>query len=234
MARFKADQADNYKPVGSGSFFSLQNDKDFETVRFMYNTMDDVEAFSVHEIQVGDQTYWVNCLREYDQPVDDCPLCASGNKIQVKLWVPLYIENTGEVKIWERGRTFIAQLTSASRRFNPLCATTFDIERNGKKGDQNTTYALINVPGEPKTLEELPELPNIVGTVVREFTFEQLEEYLQTGKIAELANNNNNSQTRNPAADRRPASNAGDAVVTRRAQARTRSTNDGQPRTDAF
>ncbi len=65
-------------------------------------------------------------------------------------------------------------------------------------------------------------------------TFEQLEEYLQTGKIAELANNNNNSQTRNPAADRRPASNAGDAVVTRRAQARTRSTNDGQPRTDAF
>lgn len=234
MARFKADQVDNYKPAGSGSFFSLANDKDYETVRFMYNDMNDVEMFSVHEIEVNGQTYWVNCLREYDEPVDNCPLCASGNKIQVKMWVPLYIEKTGEVKIWERGRTFVAQLDSASRRFSPLASAIFDIERNGKKGDQSTTYALINIGRDEKKLEELPELPNIVGTVVREFTFEQLEEYLQTGKIAELANNNNNSQTRNPAADRRPASNAGDTVVTRRAQARTRSTNDGQPRTDAF
>lgn len=232
MARFKADQADNYKPASSGSFFSLQNDKDFETVRFMYNNMDDVEVFSVHEIQVGEQTYWVDCLRQYDEPVDNCPLCASGNKIQVKLWVPLYIEKTGEVKIWERGRTFLAQLDSASKRFNPLCSTTFDIERNGKKGDQNTTYALINMQGEHKTLNELPELPNVVGTVVKEFTFEQLQEYLQTGTIAELGNNN--VQTRNPASDKRPQSNAGEQVVTRRAQPRTRSANGEQVQTHVF
>ncbi len=232
MARFRADQVDNYKPAGNGSFFSLANDGDYERVRLMYNDMNDVELFSVHEIDLGNgQTQWVNCLREYDEPVDNCPLCAAGNKLQVKMWVPLYIENTGEVKVWERGRTFVAQIESSARRFNPLASTIFEIERNGKKGDQNTTYALINVDRDDKTLDQLPEVPQVVGGIVKEYTFEQLEDYLQTGKVP--GNDTNNVQTRNPATDRRPASNT-EQPVTRRSQPRTRTASDSQPRTDVF
>lgn len=226
MARFKAELVEQYKPVGAGgSFFSLANDKDYETVRLMYNDMNDVELFSVHEIEVNGQTQWVNCLREYDEPVDKCPLCAAGNRLQVKMWVPLYIENTGEVKVWERGRTFVAQIESSARRFNPLVSTIFEIERNGKKGDQNTTYALVNVGRDDKQLSELPPLPEVVGGIVKEYTFDQLEEFLQTGNVP--GQQNNAPQTRNPASDRRPASNANEQTVVRR-------TRSGQPATNVF
>ena len=114
MARFQAKDVENYKTSNGGSFFSLANDKDYARVRLMYNDMNDVELFSVHEVEVNGQTYWVNCLREYDQPVDDCPLCKAGNRLQVKMWVPLYLVDTDEVKIWERGRTFISKLESAN------------------------------------------------------------------------------------------------------------------------
>lgn len=222
MARFDVSQVDNYKPAGAGSYFSLANDGDYAKVRLMYRDMKDVELFSVHEVEVNGQTYWVNCLREYDQPVDNCPLCAAGNKIQVKMWVPLYLEDTKEVKIWERGRTFVSKLQSAERRFNPLVSNVFEIERNGKKGDQNTTYELIHISQDDKQLQDLPELPQIVGTVVKELTFEQLQEFLETGKLSGVES----KETRNPATDRRPASN-NDSQVVRRTSARTRTASNG-------
>ena len=230
MARFKADMVENYKPTGSGSFFSLANDKDCEQVRLMYNNMDDVELFSVHEIEVNGQSYWVNCLREYDEPVDKCPLCAAGNKLQVKMWVPLYIEKTGEIKIWERGRTFVGKLEGASKRFNPLVSNIFEIERNGKKGDQQTTYELFHIEKDNTQLADLPELPQIVGTLVKEFTAEELEDFIKTGKLP--VGDANKNQSRNPASDRRPVSNNEQTIVRR--QARTRTASDGQQRTDVF
>lgn len=229
MARFRPDEVDNYKPTGTGTFFGLANDKDYETVRLMYNTTDDVEMFSVHEIEVNGQTHWVDCLRTYDQPVDCCPLCAAGNKLRVKMWVPLYIENTGEVKIWERGKTFLSKLESAARRFSPLASNIFEIERNGKKGDRDTTYELIYIKTDDKKLEELPEAPQILGSIVKELTVEEMNAYLQTGKVP--FNNENNTQTRNPGSDRRPASNNEQVV---RRQVRTRTTDGAQPRTDVF
>lgn len=230
MARFNASQVDNYKSSSSGSFFSLANDGDYETVRLMYNDMNDVELFSVHEVEVNGQTYWVNCLREYDEPVHKCPLCASGNRLQVKMWVPLYIVNTQEVKVWERGRTFVAQIESAARRFKPLVSTIFDIERKGKKGDQTTTYSLINVDKDETTLDQLPELPQVVGNIVKELTFEELEKFLQTGQLPNT--NTSAPQTRNPGSDRRPASNTEQPVVRR--QPRTRQPNEEYPTTDVF
>lgn len=230
MARFRADQADQYKTNVGGSFFSLANDKDYETVRLMYNSMDDVELFSVHEIEVNGQTYWVNCLREYDEPVDNCPLCKAGNRLQVKMWVPLFLTKTGEVKIWERGRTFLSKLESSARRFNPLVSNIFEIERNGKKGDQNTTYELIQIEHDDITLDSLPELPQVLGTVVKDFTHEQLTEFIATGKLPGL---NNAPATRNPATDRRPSSN-NEQPVTRRSAARTRQPGEEYPTTDVF
>lgn len=225
MARFKAQEVDNYKTSNGGSFFSLANDKDYARVRLLYNDMNDVELFSVHEVEVNGQTYWVNCLREYDQPVDTCPLCKSGNRLQVKMWVPLYMVDTDEVKIWERGRTFISKLESANRRFNPLVSNIFEIERNGKKGDQNTTYELIQVEHDNVSLEELPQAPQVEGTIVKTLTFDELQEFVQTGKLAGATTAN---ATRNPASDRRPAANTEQAIP-RRTAPRTRTTVENSP-----
>ena len=37
MARFNVNEVENYGGQGGGGFFSLKNDKDVATVRFMYN-----------------------------------------------------------------------------------------------------------------------------------------------------------------------------------------------------
>lgn len=223
MARFRAADVENYKATGTGQFFSLANDKDYQQVRLMYNTMDDVELFSVHEIEVNGQTMYVNCLREYDQPLDECPLCKAANRLQVKMWVPLYLPDTQEVKIWERGRTFVSKLESAARRYKPLASCIFEIERNGKKGDQNTTYELIYMSKDETKLEDLPELPEIEGGIVKTLTFDQLQEFVNTGKISGIETK---TQTRNPATDRRPAANTEQAPVRRNVRTRTAPQND--------
>lgn len=228
MARFKADQVENYKPTGTGAYFSLENDKDYEQVRLMYNDMNDVELFSVHEVEVDGKTYWISCNREYDQPVDSCPLCKSGNRLQVKMWVPLYIEKTKEVKIWERGRTFVSKLESASRRFSPLVSNIFEIERNGKKGDQNTTYELIHIEHDDMKLSDLPPMPEIVGTFVKELTQEEMEKFVASGKLPD-----SQQSQRNPETDRPPVRQQ--EVVRRSTTTRTRSAETTEaPRTDVF
>ena len=90
MARFNAQEADNYGGQGGGGFFSLKNDKDVATVRFMYNAIEDVEGFAVHEIEVDGRKRYVNCLRDYNQPVDDCPLCAAKQRVIAKVFVYVY------------------------------------------------------------------------------------------------------------------------------------------------
>ena len=64
MARFRAEESENYGGNGGGGFFSLKNDGDIGRVRFMYSGIDDVEGFSVHEVQVDGKKRYVNCLRE--------------------------------------------------------------------------------------------------------------------------------------------------------------------------
>ena len=40
MARFRADEADNYGGQGGAGFFRLANDGDVARVRFMYNSIE--------------------------------------------------------------------------------------------------------------------------------------------------------------------------------------------------
>ena len=113
---------------------------------------------------------------------------------------------------------------------NPLVSNIFEIERNGKKGDQQTTYELIHVERDKTTLDELPEKPEIIGTFVKELTSEQMTEFLETGK---LPNDNKSNTQRNPERDRRGRSNSEEQSIPRR-QVRTRGTSDDQSETDVF
>ena len=185
MARFNFHEVDNFGVQGGGGFFSLKNDKDVATVRFMYNTIDDVEGFAVHEIEVNGKKRYVNCLREYNQPVDDCPLCAAKQRVIVKVFVHIYDEETQEIKIWDRGKTFFSKISSLCARYNPLVSTPFEIERNGKKGDTSTTYETYALPTDDVTLEDLPEVPELLGTLILDKTYEELEFYLDNGYFEE-------------------------------------------------
>ena len=229
MARFNAQEADNYGGQGGGGFFSLKNDKDVATVRFMYNTIEDVEGFAIHEIEVDGRKRYVNCLREYNQPVDDCPLCAAKQRVIAKVFVHLYDEETQEIKIWDRGKTFFSKISSLCARYNPLVSTPFEIERNGKKGDTSTTYETYALATDDLTLEDLPEVPKLLGTLILDKTYEELEFYLDSGYFEEDVENAAPPQ-RNPSGDRRPAAQEPKPTTRRRTPANTNSEKATTPR----
>ena len=202
MARFNAQEVENYGGQGGGGFFALKNDKDLATVRFMYETIDDIEGFAVHEVEVDGKKRYVNCLREYNQPVDDCPLCAAKSRVIAKLFIILYDVESEEIKIWDRGKTFFSKLSSLCARYNPLVSTPFEIERNGKKGDTKTTYETYALDTDDITLEDLPEAPELLGTLILDKSFEELEFFLDNGYFEEEVEEQAPPQ-RNPKNDKR-------------------------------
>ena len=186
MGRFRAEEADNYGGGGTGGYFSLKDDGDTARVRFMYNDINDLEGYAVHEVTVDDRKRYVNCLRDYNSPIDDCPFCRDHNRQIAKLFIPIYNIEEDKVQVWERGKKYFAKMTSLISRYanadTPFCAQVFDIERHGKKGDTSTQYEIYPVGGaDGTTLDDLPELPTILGGVVLDKTAEDMEYYLEAG-----------------------------------------------------
>lgn len=184
MARVNLEDVNKF---GSSlnAFFSLKDDGDVARVRIMYETIDDVEAYSLHRVKIGNSERYVNCLRDTpDAPHSDCPLCANGSNPIVRLFLPLYCEDEKVVKFWERGKTIIKRLQSLFSRYNPLCAQVLEIERNGKAGDNQTSYSFYpSEDSEKVSMDDLPEVPEILGSYVLDKTKAELEEFLETGKM---------------------------------------------------
>ena len=179
MARFKADQADNYGGQGGGGFFQLRDDGEQAQVRFMYESIDDVEGLSVHQVKdSNDKKHYVNCLREYNEPRDVCPFCAANMPVYAKLFIPLYDVASGQTKTWERGKKFFSKMSSLCSRYPSLVSHLFTIERNGAKGDTSTTYEIYEDDRDDTTLDDLPEAPSLSG-LVWDKTAEDMEYYLQ-------------------------------------------------------
>ena len=208
MARFNAKDADNYGGQGGGGFFSIANDKEVKQVRFMYDTVDDIEGMSVHKIKIGDKDRYVNCLREYNQPVDDCPLCRERNPVQARLFIPVYNIDEDAVQIWDRGKTMFSKMTSLCSRYavkNHLVNNIFEIERNGKPKDTKTTYEIFSVDKDGTELTDLPEAPQILGGFVLDKTAEDMEYYLDEGEFPPTED----AETERPARRRESARDAG-------------------------
>ena len=193
MARFTGENIEQYaqqESNGKSTYFSLKKDKETSNVRFLYESAEDIEGFSVHRVAVGDKERYVNCLREYDAPIDDCPFCKAKIGVQAKLFVPLYNEDTQQLQTWERGKKFYGQISGLCARFTPLVSRTFDIERNGKPGDTATTYQIFPVgDADGTTVQDIlddvgiDELPNPLGTIILDKTADEMEAYLADGSF---------------------------------------------------
>ncbi len=181
MARFNTETADKYGGQGGAGYFSLKNDKDVARVRFMYNGIDDVEGYAVHQVEIDGKKRYVNCLREYNEPKDKCPFCREGMFTTAKLFVPLYNVDEDKVQVWERGKKFVAKISSICARYPNVVSHVFEIERNGKKGEQTTTYEIYEVDKDNTTLEDLPEASNPLGTIVLDKSADDMEFFLDNG-----------------------------------------------------
>lgn len=181
MGRFTVDQAEHFGGSGGAGFFTLKNDGDVARVRFMYRDVNDVEGFAVHEIEVDGKRRYVNCIRDYNDPVDKCPFCAAQKFQRAKLFIPIYDEDDGRVKVWERGKKFLSKITSLCARYPDLVSHVFEIERNGKPGSTQTTYEIYEVSQDETTLEDLPEVPDVIGGIVLDKSADELQYFLDNG-----------------------------------------------------
>lgn len=182
MGRFSYEERDNYGGNGNGgSYFKLQNDKEVARVQLLGNDMNDFPGYAVHQVEVDGKNRWVNCLREYQDPVDVCPFCAAKIKQQARLFIPLYNIDADEVQIWERGKNFFPTLAGYCARNPEVVSVVTEIERHGKPHDTSTTYQLYSTKDEPERdrLEDFEdEIPEIIGRYVLDKTADDMEYYL--------------------------------------------------------
>ena len=197
MAAFGFNDKDNYGQAGKGSFFTLKNDKDSARVRFLYKDMNDVEGLSVHRVAVGDKERYVNCLRTYNDPIDKCPFCKAGLKVTPKLFVKLYNEDAKECQLWERGKTFFDKLSGIAMRYNPMHDTIFEIVRNGKPKDMQTTYDIWPTPNTSDFNIDEVTIDEPLGSIVLDKSFDEMEAYLEQGSFPDTASSVAEARTGN-------------------------------------
>lgn len=197
MSRFNVQEADNYGGQGGGGFFSLKNHKDIAQARFLYDGVEDIEGFAVHELK--DETGGkfskknISCLRSYGDPIDNCPFCRKGMPVKVKYFVPLYNITTGRVEVWERGKQFGNKLSALCSRYPHLVSHIFEIERNGEQGDQHTTYEIFEVGSDDSTLKDFEAPNDPVGSLVYDKTFEEMQYFADRNVFPDDMGNSNNS-----------------------------------------
>lgn len=211
-------------PGSNVGFFTLRNDNDEAVVRFMCDSTDDFEILTVHDVQVGTKYRKVNCIRDPREPLDNCPLCKGGARINNRFFIKLIQYDkvpdaaTGAVRIvpkamvWERSTAYAKTLKSYLDNYGPLSDVICKVIRHGKAGDMQTTYEIV--PNLSKALykDEIyvkdPTLFgdfNAFGTVVMDRTADEMNHYLATGEFP--------ARQRQDAAPAQPAQTASAATV---------------------
>lgn len=134
-------------------FFSLKNDKDFAIVRFMIDSPADFDIVAGHRMTVGGFSRMVSCIRDAHEPVENCPLCAAGKKLEYKFYIHLiqYVRDAnGNLvpvpKVWERSTIYVDTFNNYLADYGPLSDCLFKVTRNGVAGSTKTTYDINFIP----------------------------------------------------------------------------------------
>ena len=186
MGRINANDADKYGSELSGEWFSLKNDHDKATIQFMYDNYDELDVFATHKIEVNGKDRHINCLREYGDPIENCPLCEAGFVPKAAMFVLMYQHEDNKVKIWERGKKFRQKLESLFNLYKPLSDYVFNIERLGKPNDKQTAYEVNYVPVDAYDLSDV-ERPDLLGGIILDKDYGDLQYFLETGEFPDEA-----------------------------------------------
>ena len=186
MAGFNFDQVEKFTERNDNkiNFLKLEDNGWYAKVRFMYGEGEMFRGETVHNVSEDPKRpRYVSCLREEGQPVDVCPLCQAGSKIQVQFYVPVYVQSivtkingieneqqVGQVMIFQRGTTFTGAIQTVLRYAadtkQPIVNSLFRLVRNGARNAQGTTYSVEYIGTDNVTLEMLPPRPEVVGSYI--------------------------------------------------------------------
>ena len=193
-------------------FFGLKNNGDEAIVRIMHDSTDTFDIVTTHPVSIDGRYRRVNCIRNPRDPIENCPLCSNGSKIQQRIYIHLihYInDENGNIvprgKVWERSASFAVTLKNLIDEYGPLSRNVFKIRRNGEAGDMKTTYSIMYANPQNYNEQNYPIIPNIfdnysaVGNAVLDKSFKDLNYFINTGKFEDSNANINvdNSITSN-------------------------------------
>ena len=159
---------------GSGfNFFSLKNDGDRATVRFLHKDDKDLDLFVVHKVEVDGKQQYIECLQN-----EDCPLCKAGNTPGLKVFFTMYDVAKDETVIWDRGPGIVDQILGFIDKYGYLNNRNYEIVRHGAAGSTKTTYQLFpedKTDAVDKRGKPLGDRPDVYGKVVKVMTAEEME-----------------------------------------------------------
>lgn len=194
MGRMTAEEAKQYQ--GNTSLFILEDDGDTAEIKVLIESMKDIYVYMVHYVKHEGRWKKIECRRSsLAEPEKNCPFCASGNKVVLKYFIPIWNFKEDMFQYWERGSTFKKKLTSMCENYFPVDDEVFVVERVGEKGNQDTKYEFECVTDD--FLKRNPEIdiefkfddinpPDVFSAeanLVLIKTDEEIEYYLKNGKF---------------------------------------------------
>ena len=204
-SRNLAEALENHKSVGNNEFFTLADDKDTAIVRFLYSSMDELDWAVVHEVDISGKKRWVECTEE-----EACPCCSKLGRPALKLFIQMVQKGKEDTVVtWERGQRFIPIMQQQFNEYGDLTQHVFEIERNGAKGDSNTTYKINHIGASPVDMEALPERQQFITTdgdgFILQKTHDEMTELLSANFQYQPVNNPSPRQGATTPAGRREA-----------------------------
>lgn len=191
MAKVTIEQAQklNSNPQ-SYPYFSLKNDGDRAKVKFAYNSISDIETFSLHEVEINGKKRYVDCLRDIDGN-GKCPFCDKKFKLVTKTFFKLYNADTDTIQIWERGIKQAPALENMLKmsRSPKIVNDSYEIVRHGKPGSMDTHYELVYKASDETTLEDLPTAPELYGHWILQKTAEEMEYFITNNEFPQVKSN---------------------------------------------
>lgn len=197
MGRITMNDLDRIESGLDQEWFSLKNHGDTARVQFVMDKYEDIQVYMTHKVKPNGNQFdiRVDCLREnYDDPLSKCPLCEAGIATGASKFIGIYNKASKKVQIWERGTRFLKNLQPYFERYQPLRNYVFDIQRQGASGDKQTQYNIFPVPNEQG--ENISNLTyNALGMGVRQWSVEDMKNYLSTGNAPMRKENAQNDTT---------------------------------------
>lgn len=209
MARISFETAQTMTPDNSGnnpnqvSFFNLKNDGDEAIVRIMHDSIDDFDIMTVHDVNIGGKFRKVACIRNPQDPTDNCPFCAANKPLKQRFFIHMvqYDNVNGQIVpkpvIWDRtANDYGNKIKNLLEMYGPLSDCIFKVKRNGKAGDMSTTYEIMYTNPQVFRADLYPKIPDafngydVLGTVVLDKNFDELATFLATGSFPVVNNTN--------------------------------------------
>lgn len=177
---------------GAGRYFRLVDDGDMAIVRFLLESIQDIETITYHEYKtMGDngrpRYQRISCLE-----TDMCPLCVAAARdprgavtpAKISSFLPLYNYEDEASQIWTRSVPATEEIAELLQRAHPIYSRRYSIKRKGAKGDIKTRYPIFEEDTDMTVkLSEFPPAPETYGRngIVWERTEAELLDLLQGG-----------------------------------------------------